>query len=65
MEEISIRLTLCPEFTDSIEANIETASSHVESANRQLAKASQHQVSKIRAVGGCDISGEQAPAYNT
>uniref|UniRef100_F6Y3I1 t-SNARE domain containing 1 n=1 Tax=Xenopus tropicalis TaxID=8364 RepID=F6Y3I1_XENTR len=35
---------------DSIEANIETASSHVESANRQLAKASQHQVSTAHPV---------------
>ncbi|KAM3928903.1 t-SNARE domain-containing protein 1 [Leptodactylus fuscus] len=33
---------------DSIEANIETASSHVESANRQLAKASQHQRRNLR-----------------
>ncbi|XP_044150589.1 t-SNARE domain-containing protein 1 isoform X2 [Bufo gargarizans] len=33
---------------DSIEANIETASSHVESANRQLAKASQHQRRNFR-----------------
>ncbi|XP_066434826.1 t-SNARE domain-containing protein 1 isoform X2 [Eleutherodactylus coqui] len=40
---------------DSIEANIETASSHVESANRQLAKASQHQ-RRARKVKCCLIS---------
>ncbi|XP_075437737.1 t-SNARE domain-containing protein 1 isoform X3 [Ascaphus truei] len=33
---------------DSIEANIETGSSNVESANRQLAKASQHQRRNLR-----------------
>ncbi|KAG8441562.1 hypothetical protein GDO86_010661 [Hymenochirus boettgeri] len=33
---------------DSIEANIETAASNVESANRQLAKASQHQRRNLR-----------------
>uniref|UniRef100_A0A803KAA4 t-SNARE domain-containing 1 n=1 Tax=Xenopus tropicalis TaxID=8364 RepID=A0A803KAA4_XENTR len=40
---------------DSIEANIETASSHVESANRQLAKASQHQ-RRARKLKCCLIS---------
>lgn len=40
---------------DSIEANLDTASSHVESANRQLAKASQHQ-RRARKVKCCLIS---------
>ncbi|TFK01773.1 leucine-rich repeat neuronal protein 2 [Platysternon megacephalum] len=37
---------------DSIEANIETASSNVESANEQLAKASQHQRSRFKMAAG-------------
>ncbi|XP_030409751.1 t-SNARE domain-containing protein 1 [Gopherus evgoodei] len=37
---------------NSIEANIETASSNVESANEQLAKASQHQRSRFKMAAG-------------
>ncbi|XP_048363891.1 t-SNARE domain-containing protein 1 [Sphaerodactylus townsendi] len=40
---------------DSIEANLETASSNVESANEQLAKASQHQ-RRARKMKCCFIS---------